>query len=143
MRTSEKPADEHPPVFPAVVSIATVTVLAALIVIGFPDRSDYAGHFLAGAGATATMVAIVTSFVIVQRPGLVVGLCLAAVLAGVGTEATIFREAAFDWIDFSLQSSGAVLVSIPFLAGGGGPKGDLTFVAGIVMLVAGFSYAFA
>lgn len=80
-------------------------------------RHDYSGHYLAGYGATfiAAMlgirIAIGTRY---QRwiPFLLVPFCLLCILGGVFTEATIFRLAKFDEVDFFNQSLGAVLASL-------------------------------
>lgn len=124
-------------------AVATVALLAVLVVLGFPDRSDYAGHLLAGAGATAVLQAVGTFEDPDPRPYKVLTIALFAIALGIGTEATVFREAAFDPVDLSLQSSGAVLVSIPFLTGGSDRKGTAMFLAGLVLLAGGFGFAAA
>lgn len=77
-------------------------------------RHDYSGHYLAGYGATfsAAMFGLrVTLGTPFQRliPFLLVPFCLLCILGGVFTEATIFRLAKFDEVDFFNQSLGAVL----------------------------------
>lgn len=77
-------------------------------------RHDYSGHYLAGYGATfsAAMFGLrVTLGTPIQRliPFLLVPFCLMCILGGVFTEATIFRLAKFDEVDFFNQSLGAVL----------------------------------
>jgi hypothetical protein len=77
-------------------------------------RHDYSGHYLAGYGATfsAAMFGLrVTLGTPFQRhlPFLLVPFCLMCILGGVFTEATIFRLAKFDEVDFFNQSLGAVL----------------------------------
>jgi hypothetical protein len=80
-------------------------------------RHDYSGHYLAGYGATfiAAMlglrVAWGTSF---RRwiPYFIVPFCLLCILGGVVTEATLFRLAKFDEVDFFNQSLGAVLAML-------------------------------
>ena len=80
-------------------------------------RHDYSGHYLAGYGATfiaallALRVAWGTSFrQWIQY--LIVPFCLLCILGGVFTEATIFRLAKFDEVDFFNQSLGAVLAML-------------------------------
>lgn len=124
------------------MSTLAIVVVAVLIRIAFPDRSDYTGHFLAGAGATAMLLAVVSAFARGLSPGVVVLLGLLAVGLGGGTEQTIFREAAFDWVDFALQSSGAVLVATAFLGFGDGRRSDLAFGLGFALLAGGFWFAF-
>jgi hypothetical protein len=138
-RASEPAADRG--WIPIAAMAGTVAVLGLVVRVGFVDRSDYAGHFLAGAGATAMLVALVTAFAPGPRPGLVVALCLGAVALGAVCEETVFRLAAFDWVDLSFQSSGAVLACLPFLAGGGGRRSDTGFAVGAVLLIAGGSLA--
>lgn len=99
-------------------TIIGVAVMAALMFAAFPYRADYTGHFLAGAGATLLLLALVAASVEKPQPWLVVGVCLGAVGAGAAAEATVFRLAAYDWVDFSVQSMGAVLVTAPFLEAG-------------------------
>ncbi len=118
-----------------------VVVIAVLIRVAFPDRSDYAGHFLAGAGATGMMLAVVSAFR-PPSPLAVLGWSLVAVALGGATERTIFREAAFDWVDFALQSSGALLVATAFLGFGDGRRSDLAFGIGLALLAGGFWFAF-
>lgn len=101
------------------VTIGTVALVAVLMLLAFPYRADYTGHFLGGAGATALLIGLITAFFTRPRPWVVLGLCLVSIALGVGTEATIFRLAAYDWVDFAVQSAGAVLVTAPFLDAGG------------------------
>lgn len=121
---------------------AAIVVIALLIRVAFPDRSDYAGHFLAGAGATGMMLAVVSAFARGCGPLRTIVWSLVAVGLGGVTERTIFREAAFDWVDFSLQSSGALLVATAFLGFGDGRRSDLAFGIGLALLVGGFWFAF-
>jgi hypothetical protein len=121
---------------------AAIVLIAVLIRVAFPDRSDYAGHFLAGAGATAMMLAVVSAFARGLGPGRTIAWSLVAVGLGVVTERTIFREAAFDWVDFALQSSGALLVATAFLGFGDGRRSDVAFGIGFALLLGGFWFAF-
>jgi hypothetical protein len=125
-----------------VATIAAIVLIAVLIRLAFPHRSDYTGHFLAGAGATAMLLAFVSAFRRGLGPGEAVLLGLLAVGLGVGTEGTIFREAAFDWVDFALQSSGAVLVATAFLGFGDGRRSDVAFGLGFMLLTGGVWFAF-
>ena len=121
---------------------AAIVVIAVLIRVAFPDRSDYAGHFLAGAGATGMMLAVISAFARGRGPMRTIAWSLVAVGLGGVTERTIFREAAFDWVDFALQSSGALLVATAFLGFGDGRRSDLAFGIGFGLLVGGFWFAF-
>lgn len=116
-------------------------------------RHDYAGHFLAGYGGTlgATMVWLRT--VSEKRYALlstwsIVPLCLACIGLGAIFEATIFRLARFDEVDFCNQSLGAVFAAAAglFVAGDQKPPVflmDIGLIVGIVFLGAGGVYAVA
>jgi hypothetical protein len=74
-------------------------------------RTDYAGHFVAGFGGTLGLLALLLA---VPRPvGRFepLGVALFAILLGAGVEATLFRIAIFDPVDFCNQSLGAVLAA--------------------------------
>lgn len=123
--------------------VAATLVPASALLIGFPHRTDYAGHFLAGAGGTAGLLALVVAG-FGGRPWLVVTTTMSAVLLGVATEATVFRIAIFDPVDLGVQSLGAVIV-------GSGVVGMTRSLAagaamaavGGALLIAGFWLAFA
>lgn len=109
----------------------------------FPDRTDYAGHFLAGAGGTFWLLAVAAEAAPDRRWPIVLGMW-AAVLLGVGTEATVFRLAEFDPVDLANQSLGAVLAGVGMLdARSYDRSAGLAGVAGLVFLVGGFFLAFA
>jgi ammonia channel protein AmtB len=78
-------------------------------------RHDYSGHYLAGYGATfiAAMLGLRNGkwdhVIRNSLPYLLVPFCLLCILGGGFTEATIFRLAKFDEVDFFNQSLGAVL----------------------------------
>ena len=124
-------------------ALVAVTVLGVAYGLLFPERSDYLGHFLAGAGGTFMLLAVV----IVSAPNhplVVVAGVAAAVLLGVAMEASIFRLAVFDPVDLANQSTGALLAGIGLLdARRGDSSAGLAFLGGCVLLVAGFFYAFA
>jgi hypothetical protein len=128
---------------------ALILAVGAVVLIGlaygllFPDRTDYVGHFLAGAGGTFWLLAAVAA-VAPGRRWLVVSGVGVAVLLGVFTEATVFRLAEFDPVDLANQSLGAVLAGVGMLDAR--PSDRSVRVAagsGFVLLVAGFFYAFA
>jgi hypothetical protein len=108
----------------------------------FPDRPDYAGHLLAGAGGTLLLLALVLALT-GSGPWRVVAVVAVAVLIGVGTEATIFAYAEFDPVDFANQSVGAVLACAGFLGARRTTDPLIAAAAGLVLLLAGFHYAFA
>jgi hypothetical protein len=90
-----------------------------LVVLGIFElflghRHDYSGHYLAGYGATFIAAMLGVRIAIGQPaerllPYLVVPFCLLCICGGIITEATIFRLAKFDEVDFFNQSLGAVL----------------------------------
>ena len=126
-----------------VAAIAVVVAPATAYVVFLGYRRDYAGHYLSGLGATLLLVCASWAF----RPGrgtwtpLLVA--LTAIVLGATTEATIFREAIFDPVDFANQSLGA-------LAAGGAildrrlEARDVALLplVGIVIVGAGFFFAF-
>lgn len=126
-----------------VAALVAVAVLGVAYGLLFPERSDYLGHFLAGAGGTFMLLAVV----IVSAPNhplVVVAGVAAAVLLGVAMEASIFRLAVFDPVDLANQSVGALLAAIGLLdAQRGDSSAGLAFIGGFVLVVAGFFYAFA
>ena len=105
-------------------------------------RLDYLGHFAAGFGATLAVLAFVLA--VMDRPRwAVVAVVAAAITAGWVTEATVFRFAIFDPVDFANQSLGACVAG----AGVVGRPRSLTAAAGAVLLAgigvtAGVYYAF-
>lgn len=124
----------------ALVAVALTGLLYGLF---FPDRTDYLGHFLAGAGGTFWLLAASATVWPASRWA-VVAAVWCAVLLGVGTEATIFRLAEFDPVDLANQSLGAVLAGAGMLDARPGDRSRLAaFFAGLLLLQAGFFYAFA
>ena len=124
-------------------ALVAVAVLGVAYGFLFPERSDYLGHFLAGAGGTFLLRAVVIVNV-PNHPLVVVAGVASAVLLGVAMEASIFRLAVFDPVDLANQSIGALLAGIGLLdAQRGDSSAGLAFVGGFVLVVAGFFYAFA
>ena len=107
-------------------------------------RTDYAGHYLAGFGGTLGLLAISLATARTSLRWEPFGIALVAILIGVGTEATIFRIAIFDPVDFYNQSLGAALAAMsvqgrepsPAVVGRAG-------VLAIVFLLVGAGFAFA
>lgn len=116
--------------------LATVVVL---IRVAFPDHPDYRGHFAAGAGATMLLIVVVNTFA--TRPGrlLLVGLLFGAIAMGAAAEATVFRLATFDRMDFALQSAGATLAAMLFGVPGTAARSLGAFFLGFAFLVLGFA----
>ena len=128
------------PVAAALVAIVVVTVAMR---VAFGDRTDYAGHFLAGAGGTLLLLAVVLARR-GTRPYAVAAACVVAILLGVGTEATIFKLAIFDPVDLGNQSLGAVIATAGLLDAEGSPAlAAATAVSAVGLLIVGFWLAFA
>lgn len=124
-------------------SLALTVVFAVTYLLSFPDRTDYVGHFLAGAGGTLWLLAIVVEMDRGGRWPVVLGVW-AAVLLGVLAEATVFRLAEFDPVDLANQSLGAVFAGFGMLDGRPGDRSaPVAAIAGLIFLVTGFGYAFA
>ena len=137
------------PPLPARLRPTLTLAVGAVVLVGvgygvlFPDRTDYLGHFLAGAGGTYWLLAVVVEAAPQQRWPVVVTVWV-AVLLGVLTEATVFRIAAFDLVDLANQSLGAVLAGVGMLDARPHDRSSAVAAgAGLVLLVAGFFYAFA
>jgi hypothetical protein len=120
-----------------VAGAATAAYLAA-----FPERSDYGGHFVAGAGGTLLLLA---PLLLVRWGGAwrAVAALAVAVLLGVGTEATVFKLAEFDSVDLANQSLGATVAAAGALDAYGWLDALVAAVAGLALVAAGFHYAFA
>lgn len=107
-------------------------------------RTDYAGHFLAGFGGTLGLLALVLARgrgVLRSEP---LTVAIVAVLLGAGVEATLFKIAIFDPVDFYNQSLGATLAALSVQ--GRPASEDAAFGAGVlafVFLAAGAHLAFA
>lgn len=122
--------------------VAVVGVVGMAVAIGFPQRSDYLGHFLAGAGGTTLLLACLLGRE--ERPLLVTAGVVVAILLGVGTEATVFRIAIFDPVDLAIQSLGAVLVGCCLLTARASVRLlGLLGITGLLLLTVGWFSAFA
>jgi hypothetical protein len=123
----------------------TVAVVVAAVAfgIGFPSRTDYLGHFLAGAGGTLGLLALSVALSPAGSWWRVAAVVV-AILGGVFTEATVFKIAIFDPVDLANQSLGAALVGVALLeARRSWLLGAAAAVLGVLLLAAGFHYAFA
>lgn len=130
-------------------------VPALLLALGFNyflgHRSDYLGHFAAGYGGTLAGLVIVLAAMPAawfRRFGVwtIVPACLVAIGIGAIAEATVFRIAKFDEIDFFNQSLGAVLAGLVMLntIGDSKPRDavlGITAIVGVVFLFVGYYYA--
>lgn len=98
---------------------AAMMSLAYYLFLG--QRRDYLGHFAAGYGGT--LIAIVLAWMVLPqgileklRGELVFLVTLFCIALGGLAEATVFRLALFDMVDFFNQSLGAVLAGLSALA---------------------------
>ena len=125
------------------LSVGAVALVGLAYGLLFPDRTDYLGHFLAGAGATYWLLAVVVEAVPERRWPVVIAVWV-AILLGVAAEATVFRLAEFDPVELANQSLGAVLAGVGMLDARPYDRSSAVAAgAGLVFLVAGFFYAFA
>lgn len=138
---------------PLTILIAPAVLAMVIFEVWLGQRHDYTGHFAAGYGATLASGAFGRRVVTPERYRRISGsaliwLCLGCILLGALTEATIFRLARFDAVDFCNQSLGAVLAAIclaPF-AGPAPPAAgqlDAGLIAGIAFVGVGACYAVA
>jgi hypothetical protein len=135
------------------VAILPAAAAGAIYEIFLGHRHDYAGHFLAGYGGTlgAMMVWLRTTpegRYAARSTASILPLCVACIALGAVFEATIFRLAKFDEIDFCNQSLGAVFAAVAALLLTGDPKPpvklmDFGLIVGIAFLGAGGIYAVA
>jgi hypothetical protein len=123
-----------------IAAFAVVTGISFLLF--FPHRSDYAGHYLAGLGATLMMLG---GFLWLRGRSMswfAVVLVVLAILFGVATEATVFRIAIFDPVDFSNQSLGAIAAGLLMYDVSRRRCGVAAAALGLFVLMAGFFFAF-
>jgi hypothetical protein len=141
---------------PAATLLATLlpaAVAGTLYEYFLGHRHDYTGHFLAGYGGTLGALMVGLRALPARRyAGLstwsIVPICIACIGLGAIFEATIFRLAKFDEVDFCNQSLGAVIAAAAslWLADSQKPPVqlmDLGLIVGIVILGAGGVYAVA
>jgi hypothetical protein len=109
-------------VTPTLKHVLAVTILPTLFVsllfytlLG--HRRDYLGHFAAGYGGTLSAITVVLAAIpatAFERLAAVAVLSciLLCIAAGTVTEATVFRLAIFDEVDYCNQNLGAVLAGL-------------------------------
>lgn len=123
-------------------SLLLIPPIAAAILFGWAlgHRSDYLGHYAAGFGATLMALMLIPP---AFGPWVHAGAAFMCILMGAGIEATVFRIAKFDEIDFCNQSLGAVFAALAAFHVNPSIK-DRTAgaVLGFLYLVAGFYFAF-
>jgi hypothetical protein len=124
----------------AVVSIGA----SAAYGVAFSYRFDYLGHFLAGLGGTLLLLAVVSRLVPRPLGWIPIVLGLVAIWLGATAEATLFRVAIFDPVDFCNQSLGAAFAvcGVIGLEGSRELSRGLLVLGGLVLAV-GWVFAFA
>jgi hypothetical protein len=138
---------------PLWVAIIPAVVVGVIFEMFLGHRHDYTGHYAAGYGATFGVAMFWMRIIPAERylqlanRG-IVPLCVGCILLGVVTEATIFRIAKFDEIDFCNQSVGAVLAALCAMAFIGAEKpteSQLSYglIVGILFLGVGGCFAVA
>ena len=116
-------------------------------------RPDYLGHFAAGYGGSFGLMMLVLAFIPerdfhADSPLFTVVGCLFCIGLGAVFEATVFRMAKFDEVDFCNQSLGAILAALAALAICAERKPSViaflsAFVTAMAFLLVGFRYAFS
>lgn len=132
-----------------VVSILPNVIVSLLFYFLLGHRRDYLGHYAAGYGGTLSALAIV--FAAIPAASFhrmawmaVVPCTILCIAGGTVTEATIFRLAKFDEIDYCNQNLGAVLAGLAaiYIAGDVKPS-DVALrcviaVGAIFLLIGGY-----
>lgn len=129
-----------------VIVPAVLAVLVAAFTYRFllGHRTDYLGHFLAGAGGTLLLLSMVLGMTRKPRGWLHVFVVGVAIGIGWISESTIYRIAIFDPVDFVNQSLGAVLAGAATVGRGGSIlRAAGTAMLGLGLLFLGFIFAFA
>lgn len=134
-----------------VVSILPAFAVSLLFYFLLGHRRDYLGHYAAGYGGTLCASTIMLSAIpatVFRRiaSSMVVPGTILCITAGALAEATVFRLAKFDQIDFCNQSLGAVLAGLAtvFIASETKPTDAAlrsVIVVGAVFLLAGAYFA--
>ncbi len=135
------------------IGIVPALIVGVLFEVFLGHRHDYTGHFAAGYGGTLGAVMVWLKSMSEPQFGRfgtlsIIPICLACIVLGAFMEATAFRIAKFDEIDFFNQSLGAVLAALAATAHVGIPKlpdqvFDSGLIVGIVFLSAGCCFAVA
>jgi hypothetical protein len=135
-----------------ILSVVPALVVGLLFRYPLGHRPDYLGHYAAGYGGTlAVAILAMAELAPAGRPAQlawgIVAVTLVCIVAGGFAEATVFRIAKFDEVDFCNQSLGAVLAGVVVLvcAKTGRPTRPalyLGILVGLAWLVAGAYFAF-
>jgi len=135
-----------------IVSIFPTVTASVLFYFLLGHRRDYLGHYAAGFGATAIVNALALAITPASKferlgPILVVCATIVCILLGTITEASLFRIAKFDEIDYCNQNIGAVLAGLVALNFAGKQKpADTAFrcliATGAIWTMIGGHFAF-
>lgn len=134
--------------------LLTTGVLSCLVMgLTLGHRSDYLGHYAAGFGATLGLLVLVFAAMgpdtpVGRRRAVTLAVVVIGIALGAAAEATVFRGAQFDVVDFYNQNLGAVLAAAALLASRpAAPLPAGTIASGLVIgagfVIVGFYYAFA
>lgn len=135
------------------VSVLPALAIGILYEFFLGHRHDYAGHYLAGYGAS--LAAMLFCFRLFSEDQYsrwstlsILPMCIGCILLGTLTELTIFNLAKFDEIDFCNQSIGAVLAAMAAVTFAGTSKPtdrqlDYGLIVGIAFVGIGGCFAFA
>ena len=122
----------------------SITAIAYLTLLGY--RTDYIGHHIAGAGGTMLLLTPLSLVNLRNKGRWVSAVTIISILIGVVTEATIFRLAIFDGVDFINQSLGAVIAGISQSQGEDRRSiamAVLSVSVGLALVIGGFYFAFS
>lgn len=149
--SAELHLDSMRSVYLYVLSPALLLAVAYIVFLG--DRTDYAGHFMAGFGGTLFWIMAIFHAQQDSRlklsPGPLVTLIVpACIVFGTLLEATTFRLAKFDEVDYFNQNLGAIMAGISSLVVLTDPDTGSaavlpSMIIAAIFLFAGFVYAFA
>jgi hypothetical protein len=100
-----------------VVSVLPTLLVSLLFYVLLGHRRDYLGHYAAGYGGTLCAAAVVFAAIPPRSfhriaYATVVPCTILCIAAGAVAEATVFRLAKFDQIDFCNQNLGAILAGL-------------------------------
>ncbi len=111
------------------VAIVPTVFVSLLFYVLLGHRRDYLGHYAAGYGGTLVAIAIVFAAIPATKfhqigSWAVVPCTILCIAAGTVTEATVFRLAKFDEIDYCNQNLGAVVAGLAaiYMAGNAKPS---------------------
>ena len=110
-----------------VVAIVPTFFVSLLFYVLLGHRRDYLGHYAAGYGGTLSAIAIVLAAIPASRCQQIGSLTIVpctilCIAAGTVAEATVFRLAKFDEIDYCNQNLGAVVAGLVAIVIAGNAK---------------------